>query len=106
MTPYDCSTCGACCSAFIVDVSSFDACSIPEEFLDVDKHGYYVMAVKAKDSIGCGECAAHEGELGVSSRCTIYEDRSTTCREFPYQDADCDRARRRVGLPVVERSRT
>jgi Fe-S-cluster containining protein len=106
VTPYECSTCGACCNAFIVDVSVIDASWIPEELLDTDRHGHYQMACSAKTRDGSGTCAAWEGDLGVSSSCTLYGSRPSTCVEFPYQPADCDRARRRVGLPIVERSRT
>jgi len=101
MSPYDCGSCGACCHVFIVDVTDYEAASIPEEFLDVDKHGGYVMGTKSKNQEGCGECAAHDGEMGVSSRCTIYEERSVTCRDFGSK-SDCDRARYRAGLPITK----
>jgi Fe-S-cluster containining protein len=52
-------------------------------------------------------CAALQGEPGVSTRCAIYEDRPSPCREFAMSGEDgqaneaCNRARARFGLPPL-----
>lgn len=49
-------------------------------------------------------CTALLGDIGNSVRCTIYESRSSTCREFNTHDAHgftseaCTRARAHYGL--------
>jgi Fe-S-cluster containining protein len=56
-------------------------------------------------------CVALEGEIGCSVRCGIYEQRSTTCREFPFSWEDgtrndkCDRARQAHGLAPLSAPR-
>jgi Fe-S-cluster containining protein len=52
-------------------------------------------------------CVALSGEVGKETRCTIYAQRPSPCREFnPYAalgigDEACTRARRRHGLPPL-----
>jgi Fe-S-cluster containining protein len=46
-------------------------------------------------------CVALTGEIGQRSICQIYEQRSTTCREFTMGSEPCQRARAHFGLPPV-----
>jgi hypothetical protein len=52
-------------------------------------------------------CTALEGEVGKGTRCSIYELRSSTCREFEaswtdgQHNADCDAARAAFGLAAI-----
>lgn len=52
-------------------------------------------------------CTALLGEIGGCTRCTIYENRSSTCREFTaaWEDGEpnphCDAARAAYGLPPL-----
>jgi Fe-S-cluster containining protein len=52
-------------------------------------------------------CVGLEGEPGVSTRCSIYENRPSPCREFAMSGEEgqvneaCNRARARVGLPPL-----
>lgn len=53
-------------------------------------------------------CCSLEGEVGKGTRCTIYEQRSSPCREFEaswdqgVQNVDCDAARAAFGLPALQ----
>jgi Fe-S-cluster containining protein len=52
-------------------------------------------------------CVALEGEVGVSVSCSIYDQRSSTCREFDplwsdgQPNAYCDAARAAFNLPPI-----
>ncbi|KHL70624.1 ferredoxin [Pseudomonas flexibilis] len=52
-------------------------------------------------------CVALLGDVGCSVRCTMYEQRSSTCREFEaswangQHNPNCDTARAAHGLPPV-----
>lgn len=53
-------------------------------------------------------CCSLEGEVGQGTRCTIYDQRSSVCREFEsswyegVHNADCDAARATFGLAPLE----
>lgn len=53
-------------------------------------------------------CAGLLGEVGSAVRCTLYEQRSSTCREFQaswvdgQHNPDCDSARAAHGLPPLQ----
>jgi hypothetical protein len=97
----DCQTCSACCRAAYhsVEVSRRDPVvkARPEMILD---RGSYLEIRRNGD-----RCAALEGgviEHGTTTRyrCTIYDDRPRTCRDFTVGSAHCLTARRRVGLSL------
>jgi Fe-S-cluster containining protein len=52
-------------------------------------------------------CTALVGEVGKGTSCSIYEQRSSTCREFEaswtdgIHNADCDAARAKFGLAAI-----
>ncbi|MFC5769417.1 YkgJ family cysteine cluster protein [Thauera sinica] len=104
-----CTRCGACCAAYRVDfhraeLASCEAGGVPD-----------AMAVQVTAMLrrmrGTDEapprCAALEGEIGRSVRCSIYSSRPSPCRDFaPYAalgigDDACRRARLRHGLPPL-----
>ena len=90
----DCLTCGACCrSAYdSVTVSPRDAVRTLHPSLVVYRSSYMEL-LRSGD-----RCAALEGTPGGPFRCTIYEDRPRTCRDFEAGGRHCLDARRRVGL--------
>jgi Fe-S-cluster containining protein len=53
-------------------------------------------------------CTALLGEVGQTVHCSIYDKRSSTCREFEAAwengepNSDCDAARARFGLPPLQ----
>ena len=97
----DCQTCGACCreAYHSVEVARRDPAVKRQPSMIVDR-GSYLEVRRAGD-----RCAALEGglvELGTTTRyrCTIYDDRPRTCRDFTLGSANCLIARRRVGLSL------
>jgi uncharacterized protein len=48
-------------------------------------------------------CAALAGKIGVATSCTIYDVRPEVCRSCMPGDAECDMARKRHGLPRLDR---
>lgn len=54
------------------------------------------------------QCIALDGEIGSCVRCSIYQSRSSVCREFPYSwennihNPRCDAARAAWNLPPLE----
>ena len=101
-----CQTCGACCAAFRVDFHPVELAGGPFAWGEgVPKE----MAVPVTPSIvrmlGTDltepRCAALAGEIGKEVNCTIYDSRSSPCREFDTEHAACNRARQRHGLPPL-----
>ena len=101
-TALDCLTCGACCR------DAYDSVTVAPRDLVRHRHpalvmerGSYRELARAQVSDEAGEesrCAALAGPSGGDWRCTIYEDRPRTCREFTAGSRHCLTARRRVGL--------
>jgi uncharacterized protein len=93
-----CQACGACCSysrnwpRFTTeDDAALDL--IPEEFVNEKLSG-----MRCDDE----RCSALAGRVGVATSCVIYADRPVVCRTCMPGDPECDIARRRHGLPLLE----
>jgi hypothetical protein len=97
----DCQSCGACCreAYHSVEVSPRDRLLRARPEMVVDRGSYLELRRSGE------RCAALEGgqlEAGriTRYRCTIYDDRPRTCREFTLGSPHCLTARRRVGLSL------
>ncbi len=95
-----CITCGACCATFRVsfywaEADPFVGGTVPPEL--TEKISSSLVAMKGTNQSAC-RCVALEGEIGGDIRCGIYEQRSSTCREFESGSEACLRARNRHGL--------
>jgi len=97
----DCADCGACCGAFVrvpLDpgsrVASSDTWDVRAEIdgtdLVVDR-----FLKRRKGDLACSKLA---GAVGEPSRCSIYEDRPSTCRTFEAGSDRCHAIRRAYGL--------
>lgn len=103
-----CLSCGACCSFFRVSFYWGEA----------ESAGGYVpdqLTHKINDVFSCMKgterapqrCVALLGEVGSQVRCSIYNNRSSACREFECHsetlagNPDCNRARVSHGLPAL-----
>ncbi|HEY1557366.1 MAG TPA: YkgJ family cysteine cluster protein, partial [Kofleriaceae bacterium] len=97
----DCQTCGACCRAAYhsVHVARRDPVVKKHPALVVDRTTYLEI-LRAGDHCAALEGGAFEGERATRFRCTIYDDRPRTCREFTLGSEHCLTARRRVGLSL------
>ena len=97
----DCQTCGACCRAAYhsVEVSRRDPVVKARPELIVDR-GSYLEIQRNGDRCAALEGGAVEHATTTRYRCTIYDDRPRTCRDFTLGSAHCLTARRRVGLSL------
>ncbi|WP_426153504.1 YkgJ family cysteine cluster protein [Pseudomonas sp. DC3000-4b1] len=103
-----CLSCGACCSHFRVSFYWGECASaggsVPDD-LTVQISPSRV-AMLGTEGARC-RCTALMGEVGQAVACSIYEQRSSTCREFDQVWPDgtineqCNSARAAFGLPPL-----
>ncbi len=94
----DCQACGACCREAYhrVEVSPRDPfVRTHAHLLDTLVEEGRTVRVLARPG-GLCRCLVPDAERGY--RCTTYEERPRTCRDFTAGSANCLEARRRVGL--------
>lgn len=102
----DCETCGACCcnpSENKQEGYSFYVKLLPSDRLlqDQKKTDRYVMyenGVPHMKLTETGRCIALAGKLGKKVRCTIYQERPTTCRRFESGSERCHEYRKELGI--------
>jgi Fe-S-cluster containining protein len=108
-------TCGACCAHFRVsfywgESDLAQGGTVPPDLTeDLTPFRCCMKGTNQQHP----RCAALQGEIGASVRCTIYEDRPSPCREFgvdwsadglrftPEELARCTQARAAWGLPSL-----
>ena len=95
-----CITCGACCATYRVsfywaEADPFTGGTVPAEM--TEKISPTRVAMKGTNQPQ-PRCVALVGELGGNIGCSIYEQRSSTCREFDYGTAECMKARLKHGI--------
>ena len=99
--PFDCQTCGACCSysaswpRFSLESESRIA-ALPEQLVAPDESGMRCTG---------NRCNALTGTVGEATSCSVYDARPDVCRACQPGDADCLMARARFGLPVAPATR-
>ena len=108
-TLHPCLRCGACCAHFRVafhwsEAEAFTGGIVPSELTEkLDPHR---LAMRGTDAAK-PRCVALDGVVGESARCGIYAQRPSVCREvvpsweFGAVSAQCDKARRAHGLPLL-----
>ena len=98
-----CQTCGACCVSFRVDFHPAELSGgafawgmgvPPEMTVPVTPAIVRMAGTDAAEP----RCVALAGTIGNNVSCTIYDGRSSPCREFDTEHAACHRARQRCGL--------
>lgn len=103
-----CLACGACCAHFRVSFFWGECASsggvVPDHLVvQVSPHNVAMLGTEAKPA----RCVGLLGDVGCRVRCTLYEQRSSTCREFEAAwsngepNAHCDAARAAHGLPPL-----
>lgn len=103
-----CLNCGACCSHFRVSFYWGDCASaggtVPDDLVaSISPSRVAMLGTDCKSP----RCTALVGEVGKGTNCSIYEQRSSTCREFEsswtdgIHNADCDAARAAFGLAPI-----
>lgn len=99
----ECVKCGACCASFRVsfywgETSAHDQGTVPAELTTaISPHHVCMKGTESKPV----HCIALQGEVGKEVSCSIYEQRSSTCRQFEAGSEDCAKARRIHGLPEL-----
>ncbi|SDS24800.1 hypothetical protein SAMN05216421_1176 [Halopseudomonas xinjiangensis] len=86
MSDVPCLNCGACCATFRVSFywGETDAApegSIPSHLTEQVNHYYSCMQGTNQPS---PRCVALLGSIGDGVRCSIYDKRSSACRDFSY----------------------
>ena len=103
-----CLTCGACCAHFRVSFfwgeCESSGGTVPDQLVSQITPTYVAMCgTESKPA----RCNALLGEVGSAVRCTIYDKRSSPCREFSaawengQANPACDAARAAHGLPPL-----
>ncbi|NBA95643.1 YkgJ family cysteine cluster protein [Pseudomonas sp. R5(2019)] len=106
--PNPCLSCGACCAHFRVSFYWGECASaggpVPDEL--VVQVAPNRVAMIGTESKPC-RCVGLQGEVGKAVSCGMYEQRSSTCREFDaswydgQHNGHCDTARAAYGLPPL-----
>jgi Fe-S-cluster containining protein len=100
---HPCMKCDACCASFRVSFYWAETDAHPDgtvpQALTVAVSPHFV-AMRGTDQRPT-RCVALHGDIGHRVACTIYEQRSSTCREFSLGDSRCEAARLRHGLPPL-----
>lgn len=93
-----CLDCGACCANFRVSFYWAEAEGLPEELVEPLTP---LMACMRGTNSKAPRCAALQGEVGGEVACTVYERRTSPCREVQAGDAKCLQARAAHGLVAL-----
>ncbi len=100
----ECIKCGACCAFFRVsfywgETNVHSQGTVPVELTtSISPHHVCMKGTERKPA----RCVALTGDVGREVSCSIYEQRSSTCREFEAGTEDCNRARALHGIaPLI-----
>lgn len=95
-----CKSCGACCAFFRVSFYWAEGEIIPDQMVEPLTAVYSCMAgTNTKQP----RCVALSGEIGQQVGCTIYPQRSSSCKEVQVGDSQCLKARSAHNMiPLVE----
>ncbi len=110
MKPNPCVTCGACCASFRVSFHwsetdpNLGGLTPSHLTTPISPHLVAMRGTESKTP----RCIALSGEVGQTVSCVIYQERSSTCREFQaswengQHEPTCDKARQKCGLAPLE----
>ena len=98
-----CVECGACCASFRVsfywgETTDHEVGTVPTELTTPVSPYHVCMKGTSQKPV---RCIALDGTIGKQVSCSIYEQRSSTCREFTAGSEDCAKARKIHGLPAI-----
>lgn len=108
MSASPCTSCGACCAFFRVSFFWGECQSsggtVPDDTVEVVTPSLVAMIGTSQSNPRCEKLA---GDIGDDVRCTMYEQRSSSCRDFDaswengVHNPRCDDARAKHGLPPL-----
>lgn len=90
-----CLSCGACCAFFRVSFYWAEGESMPVDVVEPLTAVYSCMKGTNQKNPRCVMLA---GEIGQHVSCTMYEQRSSSCKEVQAGDVQCHKARAAHGL--------
>ncbi len=100
----DCQSCGACCAHFRVSFYNGE-CDFNQQGRVptglVETVNPFMVCMKGTQSKP-PRCVALQGKIGVSVACSIYEKRSSACRNFNAGSDACFKARMAHGLETPD----
>ncbi len=111
---HPCQSCGACCAAFRVAFywreaeAKEHAIAVPSGMWD--EGNQFQRSMKGTGDKHHPKCVALKGVVGRRVECSIYENRSSTCRKFEasYENGmkqiRCDEARAKHGLRPLSKN--
>ena len=95
-----CTNCGACCAFFRVSFYWAEGETMPKDWVEPLTSVYSCMKGTNQQQ---PRCVALSGEIGQQVSCTMYEQRSSSCKEVEAGDSQCAKARSAHGLiPLIE----
>lgn len=95
-----CLTCGACCAYFRVSFYWAEGEHMPADVVEELTPVYSCMKGTNQKNPRCVMLA---GEIGKEVSCTMYEQRSSSCKEVMPADEQCNKARGAHGMiPLIE----
>jgi uncharacterized protein len=104
-----CQDCGACCAHYRVsffwgESDAHPGGTVPHRMtIPITPHRVAMRGTECSSVRSPLRCVALEGEVGRKVGCSIYPQRSSTCREFAAWTPECDKARGAYGLaPLIE----
>lgn len=100
---HPCLNCGVCCEHFRVEFSVYELRSMGGTVPDELAHGVHGNRWRMNGTERRPvRCTALTGRCGEQVACSIYEQRSSTCREFEMGTDRCNAARLAHGLPALD----
>ena len=95
-----CITCGACCAYFRVSFYWAEGEQMPVDVIEPLTPVYSCMKGTNQKN---ARCVMLSGEIGQQVSCSMYEKRSSSCKEVMPADEQCNKARAAHGLiPLIE----
>lgn len=90
-----CLSCGACCAFFRVSFYWAEGLAMLEAYTEAVTPVYSCMRGTNQQS---PRCIALSGTIGEHVSCTMYEVRSSSCKEVQIADDKCNKARHAHGM--------
>lgn len=95
-----CLTCGACCAFFRVSFYWAEGEGMPSDYVEPLTAVYSCMKGTNQQQ---PRCIALEGTVGQQVSCSMYQSRSSSCKEVQAGDSQCAKARHAHGLiPLID----
>ncbi|MDA3441966.1 YkgJ family cysteine cluster protein [Acinetobacter bereziniae] len=95
-----CLNCGACCAFFRVSFYWAEGEAMPSDYVEPLTAVYSCMQGTNQKQ---PRCIALNGVIGQQVSCTMYEQRSSSCKEVQAGDAQCAKARQAHNLiPLID----